>query len=1326
MHKTRQSITRKLTSLLIGVLIIGILSATLGSVSAEAKSETTTLRIISTGDLHGQLTTTNYDSAGEHTGSLAQVHTLINSARKAIKNGNSITVDLGDTIYGYGTDYVISNNGTEYMYKAMKNIGYDAILLGNHDLDYGYEYTKKQLKASGLSDLCVVSNVYDVETGKTVWNQNKIITKKLKTNTGRTISVKIGIAGVTLPSLTTYYNHAGILSTKTMAESVKEQVAALQKKNADIIIVLAHGNMGSAGTEEIYDITKIDGVDAIMFGHPHVNFPSDDNNVASYYKLPGVNKETGLINGIPVVSVSDHGIGIGIADLTLSVNSSGKVSVKKSAAKISYVKSSTTSSSDITKFKSLYEAEIKATYEKTIGALEDAASVTNYFGLLSDNKALQLTNEAKIQLGLSYINEKHSDLSDYANYPVIAVSNYKKYGKESYSDYINVSGQITVGDILSIQSYNHEYTCIYEITGKQLREWLEYCASAYEKTGSSKKWPDSNINNYVEKKGLSPVLMPEWTNNWSNFSIFDGIEYTIDTSQPARYDIYGNVIAYGYSRISSLTYNGRAITDDTRLILVSDYIAPSKPVVGAALSEQRLKKTDIHSSILLSQYISKQMEFGAIPGTADDNWHVDFPTGSHYLVRSSSLSLTEAQNQPWYVSDLKTTDNYIYYQAAFTSGSYQDTNGPTLVLAPTIEVETNRNIPVMVQATDPSGVVSCKYVEGYHDVDDAIWNISPITISGNYFTATQNGTYSVMAMDIYGNKTVKHITISNINTNILQVPSVDNYTNRKTVISGSGEPNAAIYFSCKTGTYESIVAPDGTFSYELPAQEADTTVKVQLSDSTGRKSAIVNVPVNRTGPNLPTVNTLTNKQDKITGDLNDTTSQIFAIVGSKVYVAKNGGKEAYKASSVYNASKTIVTTDFSTSGTKFSFEIPIQKADTSIKVYAVDKIGRISRVSKLDVEGVAPNQPVVYTACNAENHIFGYVPESTGIYDITAVVDGKIYTGTTDSQGYFSIETDNLKANTIISVTASDVVNSTTRTSATGSRIVESYETYIEKENRYSLVTLYPVNSKSTTVMGELASGYLDALYLKVDGTCYTIQTSANGTFTFDLPETLEPDTKIHAVYRDKYSNIHETASITVSLALPDTPKLLTEVIYNNTTEVSILSKDPCTATVKINGKLYTSEKGTYNEELGGYVYQVEIEKSPANSTAYIFMENATGRGNKIQTSIVAKVPEISDLNQVTTASKKVTGSVTLVLPAETPEAEASTPTVENTETKVYAKVKGKDKKEKTYEGTIKENGTFKIVFDSKPEKGDKIVVWAENANGKSEKTTITVTEKNK
>ena len=355
---------------------------------------TATLRILSTSDLHGQSINFNYDTASEYSkGSLAQVNTLLKQQKKNLKYGGILQVDCGDTVYGFGSDKICdgSISGTEYMYDAMASMGYDAMTLGNHDFDYGYEYVQEAIEDSGLENKMIVSNVYDAKTKKNIWAENKIITKTLNTTTGKKVNVKIGLIGVTVPTLTSHSDHTAILSTKDMVDSVEEQVPKLKSKNVDLIVVLAHSGIGKQepvvnDDNVAYAISKIPGVDAIIGGHAHVNFPSTDTNVQKYYQYPGVSAD-GLLNGTSYVAVADHATAIGITDIKLQYIN-GKISVVSKKARVQKVKKSTEGDAAIAEINEDFQDQLDALYDQPLAKVD--GNVNNYFGMLEDNLAVQV------------------------------------------------------------------------------------------------------------------------------------------------------------------------------------------------------------------------------------------------------------------------------------------------------------------------------------------------------------------------------------------------------------------------------------------------------------------------------------------------------------------------------------------------------------------------------------------------------------------------------------------------------------------------------------------------------------------------------------------------------------------------------------------------------------------------------------------------------------------------------------------------------------------------------------------------------------------------
>lgn len=184
-------------------------------------------------------------------------------------------------------------------------------------------------------------------------------------------------------------------------------------------------------------------------------------------------------------------------------------------------------------------------------------------------------------------------------------------------------------------------------------------------------------------------------------------------------------------------------------------------------------------------------------------------------------------------------------------------------------------------------------MKGEYNASDSIWDSgSANNISGSSFSVTENGTYSVKAKDTIGNSTVKYITITNMDRSILQVPELDTYTNKKNAVSGYAEPLSTVYVEVGDTTYTAVADSRGAFSCALPHQDSGTVLHVYAMDTNGRSSEKAEVVTTHNGPNYPVVDGLDNKSKYITGSLNNESyCQIFAVIGTKVYVNKNGGRK---------------------------------------------------------------------------------------------------------------------------------------------------------------------------------------------------------------------------------------------------------------------------------------------------------------------------------------------------------------------------------------------------------------------------------------------------
>ena len=118
-----------------------------------------------------------------------------------------------------------------------------------------------------------------------------------------------------------------------MVDMARRYVPEMRAKGAQLVIAIPHsgfekGEVGSFAENAVSRLAEVPGVDAILFGHAHAEFPG--KAFASY---PKVDIARGTINGVPAVMPGRWGDHLGVIDLTLD-NRSGSWKVVGSQAAI--------------------------------------------------------------------------------------------------------------------------------------------------------------------------------------------------------------------------------------------------------------------------------------------------------------------------------------------------------------------------------------------------------------------------------------------------------------------------------------------------------------------------------------------------------------------------------------------------------------------------------------------------------------------------------------------------------------------------------------------------------------------------------------------------------------------------------------------------------------------------------------------------------------------------------------------------------------------------------------------------------------------------------
>ncbi|MEK4972714.1 metallophosphoesterase [Niallia sp. FSL R7-0648] len=286
------------------------------------------LRILETTDIHSYLLDYNYEEKKKTIEyGYNRVASLILQAKK--EQRNTMLFDVGDVIKGSPLAEYVANSPMFYSsdihpaYKSMNLMGYDAATVGNHEFNFGLDFLLNTL--IGADFPYTNANIYvDDHNG---YEQDDIhffqpyllLDKKLVNDQGKTENIKMGVIGLITP-ITQVWDKEHLedkLIIKNMRKTAEEIVPQMKKAGADLIIALVHAGLYSdqywpKQGNNVRDISKVKGIDVILYGHSHGIFP-----VKGEKGPKGVNHEKGLINGKPTVQAGNWGNHLGIIDLTL-------------------------------------------------------------------------------------------------------------------------------------------------------------------------------------------------------------------------------------------------------------------------------------------------------------------------------------------------------------------------------------------------------------------------------------------------------------------------------------------------------------------------------------------------------------------------------------------------------------------------------------------------------------------------------------------------------------------------------------------------------------------------------------------------------------------------------------------------------------------------------------------------------------------------------------------------------------------------------------------------------------------------------------------------
>lgn len=464
------------------------------------------ITILSTTDLHGNIYPIDYNTDQPDSRGLARVATVVKQIRK--EEPDLLLLDSGDTIQGTPLTFYharVNNKPPDPMMAVMSAMGYDAMAVGNHEYEFGWDVLNKARSEARFPWLS--ANTYKKGTDETYFKP--FIIKQVN-------GVSIGILGLTtpgMPSLDDPERYYSKIEVREPVSEAKKWVALLRdKEHADLVIIAMHmgleadlvtgeKNPGQMPNENaaIAIAGQVPGVDVILMGHTHREVPSL------------------YINGVLLAQAEKWGYVVARADVYLEkANSSGRWQIVAKSARTIPVGDKIEADPEVIRIAEPYHRETQAWLGRVIGQSDEELRAGEE--RFRDTAILDLVQRVQLEAG-------HADVS-----MSMSLNSKARIPK----------GPVAIRDIIGLYEYEAA-PIVVEVTGKQLKEALEHSARHF---GPYK--PNTPIYDLIDAR------FPPYT-----YDVAEGVAYELDISKPIG------------ERIQNMRFHGEAIALDQKLRLAT-------------------------------------------------------------------------------------------------------------------------------------------------------------------------------------------------------------------------------------------------------------------------------------------------------------------------------------------------------------------------------------------------------------------------------------------------------------------------------------------------------------------------------------------------------------------------------------------------------------------------------------------------------------------------------------------------------------------------------------------------------------------------------------
>lgn len=483
-----------------------MLAAVLMSACCGPKDGEYTFRILTTNDVHGRYFDSLYVTDGT-INALTNVSWYADSIRTAAGEENVILLDAGDCLQGDNAAYYFNYADTvsKHIFARMvEYMGYDAIAVGNHDIETGHKVYDRMIETMEVPFLA--ANALRTDDGRPYFQEYVTLKRH---------GIRITVIGFTNPNIKSWlspllWEGMTFESLLPMAQEVVDRVK--EEEKSDVVIVLTHSGTGDGDGSQLesqgLDLFKsLRGVDFIICAHDH---------------SPVVHKN----DSICLINAGSHCRNLGSGTVTVRVED-GKVVSKTLDAGLIPLDKEKVDMQMREMFRNDYEA-VKAFTLKEVGELRTDLRTRDAYRGMSD-----------------YLNLLHT-ISLGCNPAQISFA-----APLTFNGSVN-AGTLVYNDLFTIYPFENQLFVV-KMTGEEIKDYLEYSYDMWINTIDS---ADDRLLKIVNDPDPR-TGQQQWSfiNRSYNFDSAGGLVYKVDVTRPKGERVLIESLADGNPFEESAEYN---------------------------------------------------------------------------------------------------------------------------------------------------------------------------------------------------------------------------------------------------------------------------------------------------------------------------------------------------------------------------------------------------------------------------------------------------------------------------------------------------------------------------------------------------------------------------------------------------------------------------------------------------------------------------------------------------------------------------------------------------------------------------------------------------